>query len=84
MDEQALRSFIFGGPGDHKRWTIMVILAARADDSGLVDTPTLADMALWIGQTEGWAKNCEKHLLREGWVRPAGPGKWQIRDLHTT
>ena len=76
--DERLREVIHGGPGDRRLWTIMVILAARADDKGIVDIPELDEIAEWIERSENWAGWCVAELKRQGWLRTFDAVKWDI------
>lgn len=76
--DERLRELIFGGPGDRRLWTIMVILAARADDRGVVNIPDSDEIAEWIERSENWAEWCVAELKRQGWLSTFDSVNWDI------
>lgn len=76
--DERLRELIHGGPGDRRLWTIMVILAARADDKGIVDIPGSDEIAEWIERSEGWADWSVAELKRQGWLSAFDAVRWDI------
>jgi hypothetical protein len=76
--DERLRELIFGGPGIYSLWTIMVILAARADDAGLVDPVEPDEVTEWIRKSEPWAASAIRRLKRDGWIYETSDARWDI------
>lgn len=76
---ERLKELVFGGPGDYRLWTVMVILAARADEAGIVLKPPPDEVAEWVHR-EGtkWGAWCLRQLEREGWIRDHDATHWDI------
>jgi hypothetical protein len=80
--DERLRDIIFGGPGDRRLWVVMVILAARADEKGIVRIPDDDEVGEWINRSAGWARWSLDELQRQGWLHPFDAGHWDIgREL---